>query len=99
MVGEGTGSGNPADPNTCGEGVMSKSGSAVAAGIDVSAAELSVAASREGQLCGTRSFENTAQGRRKLLSWLKGLGQDIRVCLEATGIYSLDLSLLLSREG
>src|ERR1043166_10090745 len=99
MVGEGTGSGNPADPNTCRGGVMSKRGSAVAAGIDVSAAELTVAASRDGQLCGGRSFENSHEGRRKVLSWLKTLGGQIRVCLEATGVYSLDVSLLLSREG
>lgn len=78
---------------------MSKRGSAVAAGIDVSAAELTVAASRDGQLCGTRSFENSHEGRRKVLSWLKTLGGQIRVCLEATGVYSLDVSLLLSREG
>jgi transposase len=65
----------------------------------VSAAELTVAASRDGQLCGGRSFENSQEGRRKLLSWLKALGGQIRVCLEATGVYSLDVSLLLSREG
>lgn len=78
---------------------MSRIGSAVEAGIDVSAAELTVAASRDGQLCGNRSFANTAEGRRALLGWLKKLGRTGRVCLEATGIYSLDVSLLLSREG
>src|ERR1700749_453823 len=71
----------------------------VHAGIDVSANELTVAASRDGQLFGRRSFGNTAEGRRQLVRWLTQKTSQVFVCLEATGIYSLDVSLALSRAG
>lgn len=70
----------------------------VQAGIDVSVKELTVAASRGGQLLGRRSFANTSAGRAELIRWLKVKEPPVAVCLEATGIYSLDLSLALVRE-
>ncbi|MBV9494134.1 MAG: IS110 family transposase [Acidobacteria bacterium] len=72
----------------------------VQAGIDVSAKELTVAASRDGQLFGRRSFNNTTAGHRQLLRWLgDGETEQISVCLEATGIYGLSACLTLAEAG
>jgi transposase len=74
----------------------SKSEVRVFAGIDVSARELSVAVR-----CGTEdreavtTFGNNAGGHKALLAYLlRGNGR-ARVCLEASGNYSLDLALTL----
>ena len=65
-------------------------------GVDVSQHTLD-AAVRDA--AGTRrcagQFENTAAGHRRLLSWLTKRGRHVRVVLEATGVYSLDLALAL----
>lgn len=64
-------------------------------GVDVSARELVVA------LLGQESehrWANTGSGHQQLVSWLRGLGPGVRVCVEATGNYSLDLALLLSQQ-
>jgi len=66
-------------------------------GIDVSAKELVVAIKR-----GTRSvrlllFPNDTGGHRKLTRFLTRGGRKARVCLESTGIYSLDAALALHR--
>jgi transposase len=68
----------------------------VFAGIDVSARELSVAVR-----CGTEdreavtTFRNNAAGHKALLAYLlRGNGR-ARVCLEASGNYSLDLAVTL----
>ena len=42
-------------------------------------------------------FSNCASGHKALLGWLSQLHAKVRVCLEATGIYSLDLALCLDR--
>ena len=53
-------------------------------GIDVAATTLAVC---------RKSFANTSTGHRKLLSWLdRG---PVRVCVEATGPYGLDLAATL----
>jgi transposase len=65
-------------------------------GIDVSAAQLVVA--REDGDNGRwlqRSFPNRASGHQALIQWLNKSGAQVRVCLEATGLYSLDLALAL----
>jgi transposase len=68
----------------------------VPAGIDVSAATLAAAVERQdGTGFDEREFANTAAGRRQLIAWLLGRGGRVRVSLEATGIYSLDLALAL----
>src|SRR5205807_2425594 len=73
----------------------SKPEAQVFAGIDVSARELSVAVR-----CGTEdravtTFGNNAAGHKALLAYLlRGNGRS-RVCLEASGNYSLDLALTL----
>lgn len=69
----------------------------VQAGIDVSAKELTVAASRGGELFGRRSFANTSEGRSALIRWLGDGQRPVFVCLEATGIYNLEICLALVR--
>jgi transposase len=64
-------------------------------GIDVSAAQLVVALETESGGYGQRSFPNRARGHQALILWLQKTGRIVRVCLEATGLYSLDLALAL----
>ena len=65
-------------------------------GIDVSAATLQVAVQPEGseghQL---QEFANSAAGHKLLLAWLGRWKAPVRVSLEATGIYSLDVAMAL----
>jgi transposase len=67
-------------------------------GIDVSAATLAVAVQPEGcdrfEPC---EFANTAAGHRKLIAWLGRWKAPVRVSLESTGIYSLDVALALDQ--
>ena len=42
-----------------------------------------------------RSFPNRTRGHQALIRWLQKDGTRVRVCLEATGLYSLDLALAL----
>ena len=64
-------------------------------GIDVSAAQLVVAREGESGRWLQRSFPNRASGHQTLIRWLQKSGGRVRVCLEATGRYSLDLALAL----
>jgi transposase len=65
-------------------------------GIDVSAATLAVAVQPEaGQGFQQREFANTAAGHRELIAWLARWKAPVRVSLEATGVYSLDVALAL----
>ncbi len=64
-------------------------------GIDVSAATLAVAVIEQNQLLQQREFANRAGGHRSLIGWLHRRKAQVRVSLEATGIYSLDLALAL----
>ena len=65
-------------------------------GIDVSAATLAVAVQPEGSdSLEQREFANTTAGHRQLVAWLRQRGIMTRVSLEATGIYSLDVALVL----
>jgi transposase len=65
------------------------------AGIDVSARKLAVRGCREGKEQ-EREFSNDAEGHRDLRKWL---GKNSRVCLEATGVYHLQLALMLVGAG
>lgn len=67
-------------------------------GIDVSAASLAVAVIEPDGSLARREFSNTASGHETLLVWLKKRNSQVRVSLEATGIYSLDLALALDAE-
>jgi len=64
-------------------------------GIDVSAKSLTVAIRRVGHPVGQRSFPNDPNGHRALIVWLRKAKSPVRVSLEATGIYSLDLAFAL----
>ncbi|WP_433967997.1 IS110 family transposase [Tunturiibacter gelidiferens] len=65
-------------------------------GIDVSAVSLAVAVQQREELLEERDFPNNANGHRLLIAWLRKRKASVRVTLEATGVYSLDLSLALN---
>src|SRR5437899_12403647 len=67
------------------------------AGIDVSARELSVALRRgKGEdKPAIAKFSNHHAGHKALIAHLFRGGRRVRVCLEASGNYSLDLALTL----
>jgi transposase len=67
-----------------------------ACGIEVSAKELVVALSGKKGEAVLRGFANTAVGHRQLLQALTRGGRRVRVCMEATGVYGLDVALRLS---
>lgn len=67
----------------------------VLAGIDVGADELVIALQRDGQAEPSHPLPNTPAGHRALIRLLTRRGAAARVCLEATGVYSLRLSLAL----
>lgn len=64
-------------------------------GIDVSARTLAAALQKQDQPLQQREFSNSAAGHRQLIAWLLKGGSAVRVSLEATGLYSLDLALAL----
>lgn len=64
-------------------------------GIDVSAQQLVVALQRGDDPVQQRTFPNRCSGHQALLRWLARRDGSVRVCLEATGLYSLDLALSL----
>jgi transposase len=68
-------------------------------GIEVSARTLVVRRRRPGEADAVREFSNTAAGHQALLRWLESAGRAVRVCLEATGLYGLDLALTLEAAG
>lgn len=65
-------------------------------GIDVSDATFD-AKRRCGEAVSHRQFDNTAAGHRQAIRWILGGAQAARVCLEATGIYHLQLALALAK--
>ena len=67
----------------------------VLAGIDVSAKELVVALERAKSPMWSGTFTNDAAGHRKLVGVLTRRGAHAKVCVEATGIYHLELALAL----
>ena len=67
----------------------------VVVGIDVSAEILDVAAEANGGELPLQQFANDAEGHKKLSQWLSKCGKDVRVVLESTGVYSINLALAL----
>src|SRR5258705_2299694 len=63
-------------------------------GIDVSAEEVTVAIEGRAEVA---TLPNDAEGHERLVRLLTRRGRAARVCLEATGIYHLDLALALHR--
>jgi transposase len=51
-----------------------------------------------GRREGARHFSNTAGGHQQLRDYLAAPGRPVRVCLEATGLYGLDVALGLERD-
>jgi transposase len=66
-------------------------------GIEVSAQELVVALCRDGREERLRSFPNTAEGHAAIQRFLSSGSQRVRVVLESTGLYGLDLAYALHR--
>lgn len=65
-----------------------------AAGIEVSAKVLVVAVKSNGQERSSE-FPNTASGHKQLIRYLRRCRQQVRICLESTGLYGLDLALAI----
>jgi transposase len=65
-------------------------------GIDVSDATFK-ATRRCGEVVSHRQFANTAAGHRQAIRWILSGAQAARVCLEATGVYHLQLALALAK--
>ncbi|MBB5319292.1 transposase [Tunturiibacter empetritectus] len=64
-------------------------------GIDVSAKSLIVVIQRGHQRVEQKNFPNNSNGHKALIVWLRKAKSQVRVSLEATGIYSLDLAFAL----
>src|SRR4030095_14338941 len=67
------------------------------AGIDVSKAVLDVAIRRDESLLETARFDNDGARPQRLVRWLTKGGRTVRVVLESTGTYSLDVAIALQR--
>lgn len=67
------------------------------AGVEVSAKVLVVALKSDGQIRSSE-FANTASGHKQLIRYLHCQSQRVRVCMESTGLYGLDLALVLYAE-
>jgi len=67
------------------------------AGVDVSAKTFTVRRERSGRCLDRQTFSNDAAGHARFIRCLRKKGRGARVCLEASGIYSLDLALALHR--
>lgn len=65
------------------------------AGIDVGAQELSVVIRKEGKAGKPRTFANDPEGHQAVLKALEKAKVE-RVCVEATGVYHIDLAVVLS---
>jgi transposase len=64
-------------------------------GVDVDSEELVCAMKRAGERLPLARFANTAAGHKKFIRWATKGARAARVCLEATGIYSLEFALAL----
>jgi transposase len=65
-------------------------------GVDVSAKTLAAKRRRNEEKDEAREFSNDAAGHRELLKWI---GRGARVCMEATGVYHLQLALMVVAAG
>jgi transposase len=68
-------------------------------GIEVSARTLLVERGTEERAVRRREFPNTPEGHQAALRFLDCRGRPVRVCMESTGLYGLDLALCLHRAG
>lgn len=65
-------------------------------GIDVDSVNLVCRIRRDGKDCPDTIFTNDAVGHQKLIRWATRRGKQARICMEATGVYSLPLALALN---
>lgn len=68
----------------------------VCVGVDVSAQQLEVAYRIQGRLI-RRTVPNDSSGHKQLIGELQKLGPSVRVAIEATGVYGIDLALALDQ--
>lgn len=61
-------------------------------GIDVSAKELVLADVNNK----SKTFSNNSSGHKQIFDFLKSRNSEVYVCMEATGVYSLDIATVLS---
>jgi transposase len=66
-------------------------------GIDVGSKELVMVIRHKGKNHKARSFNNTPEGHAQIIKTLTSKKGEVRVCLEATGIYHFDMAVALSR--
>lgn len=69
----------------------------VLVGIDVSASSFAVAEEVPGRPVREAEYPNTEAGHDKLCRRLEKIGRPVQVCLEASGVYHLDLAMALYR--
>ena len=65
-------------------------------GVDVSARTLSVKG-RRAKAPEEGEFDNTVEGHKRLIAWATKGGRHARFCVEATGVYHLELALALHK--
>jgi len=68
-------------------------------GVEVGAQELVVSLQRQGRRKPLKTFPNQLSGHQAIIRHLRCPGRRVRVCLESTGVYGLDLGLALHRAG
>jgi transposase len=68
-------------------------------GIEVSARALLVTLGPQERTASPREFPNTAEGHQAVRRWLQSWKRPVRVVMESTGLYGLDLALCLQRAG
>jgi len=66
-------------------------------GIDVGCKELVIVIMVNGKARKAKSFDNTPLGHQEIIHSLTKLKGEIKVCIEATGVYHFDLAVALSR--
>jgi len=67
------------------------------AGVEVSVEVLVIALKSNGQMRASE-FPNTPSGHKQLIGYLRRHSQRLRICLESTGLYGLDLALALQTQ-
>lgn len=65
-------------------------------GIDVGSKELVMVIRHKGKNHKARTFNNTPEGHAKIIKTLSAKKGDLKICLEATGIYHFDLAVALN---
>lgn len=68
-------------------------------GVDVSAKTLDIALRGVRGVVELHKFDNDVTGHRALIKYLKKRAKSIRVVMESTGVYGLDLALSLDKAG